>query len=156
MRSFWCLYFLGKYLFVQKLAGMLYFSNFQCLIFVRSHLPLPGPTTMWTRWVGTTKLWSVAQIPPMLPPESKRVHFCRSVSTLRVLSLPPIGQSDWDDLAPLTQQDAHKSSLQDAFFRAGRSNNHVVLSLHPSPSYSPRYSHYGISSTSLGKSMKHR
>ena len=30
----------------------------------------------------------------MLPPESKRVHFCRSVSTRRAQSLRPIEQSD--------------------------------------------------------------
>ena len=32
----------------------------------------------------------------MLPPESKRVHLCPSVSNLRGQSLAPIGQSDFD------------------------------------------------------------
>ena len=62
--------------------------------FVQSHVLPPGATTMWTRLVGTIRLRYVPQISPMLPPESKRVYFCFSVSTLRAQSLPLIEQSE--------------------------------------------------------------
>ena len=54
MRLFRFLYFLKKRLSVPKLDEMLISLFFQLFsAFCRSHAPLPGPTTMWTRFVGT-------------------------------------------------------------------------------------------------------
>ena len=49
-----CIFFKKVCVSSQNLLGCRFFSNFQSFfIFVRSHVPLPGPTTMLTSLVGT-------------------------------------------------------------------------------------------------------
>ena len=47
--------FLENSLFFPQLAGMLICSIVRFFFVFRSHVPLPGPTTMWIRLVGTIK-----------------------------------------------------------------------------------------------------
>ena len=53
------------------------FCVFLCVfMFFRSHVYLPGPTPIWNMLVVCKRFGFIPQMPPILRPESKRVHFC--------------------------------------------------------------------------------
>ena len=65
--------------------------NFAKLFFIfRSHVPLPGPTTRWTRLVGTIKCWFVPYIPQCFP-----WNETYSFLSTHVLPFEPITPSYW-------------------------------------------------------------
>ena len=52
-----------------------------CFMFFRSHVYLPGPTPIWDMLVVRKKFGFIPQMPPILRPESIRVHLCRDIHT---------------------------------------------------------------------------
>ena len=78
----------------KNLLGCWIFRIFHDLLFLSIPSAPSRSNHYVTRLVGTIKFSSVPYIPPTLPPESKRVHFCPSVSALLAQSRGLKEQSD--------------------------------------------------------------